>query len=241
MLRIFQKGFNFSQDGPGNRLVYHLQGCNLRCPWCSNPESLATAGGRAYSTEELMEEVKRSSLMFFEGGGVTLTGGEVTVQFDGAKKFLTRLHEEGIHTCIETNGICSRLPELFPVLDLLIMDVKHYDSAVHKSITGLPNDLTIRNITAALEAAQPLALRIPLIGGVNASEESARGFASIFTGLGVPGRATVELLPYHEYGKSKYETLGMAYTMTEKARVSWEQVRIFTETLEAAGLTVIKT
>lgn len=241
MLRVFQKGFNFSQDGPGNRLVYHLQGCNLRCPWCSNPEGLDINGGKEYSTEELMEEVKRSSLMFFDGGGVTLTGGEVTMQFAGTKEFLTSLHRENIHTCIETNGICRQLPELFPVLDLLIMDVKHYDSAVHKTVTGLPNDFTIQNITAALDAAQPLALRIPLIGGYNASEEDARGFAALFTGLGVPGKATVELLAYHEYGKSKYEKLGMTYTMTENARVSREQIRVYTEILEAAGLTVIKT
>lgn len=241
MLRVFQKGFNFSQDGPGNRLVYHLQGCSLRCPWCSNPEGLSPSGGTEYSTEELMEEVNRSSLMFFDGGGVTLTGGEVTQQFDGAGEFLTRLHEAGVNTCIETNGICRRLPELFPVLDLLIMDIKHYSSAVHRAVTGLPNDFTVQNITAALDAAQPLALRIPLIGGFNASEEDARGFASLLTGLGVPGKATVELLAYHEYGKGKYINLGMPYTMTEKARVSREQVRIFTEILEAAGLTVIKT
>lgn len=241
MLRVFQKGFNFSQDGPGNRLVYHLQGCSLRCPWCSNPEGLSPSGGTEYSTEELMEEVNRSSLMFFDGGGVTLTGGEVTQQFDGAGEFLTRLHEAGVNTCIETNGICRRLPELFPVLDLLIMDIKHYSSAVHRAVTGLPNDFTVQNITAALDAAQPLSLRIPLIGGFNASEEDARGFASLLTGLGVPGKATVELLAYHEYGKSKYINLGMPYTMTEKARVSREQVRIFTEILEAAGLTVIKT
>lgn len=241
MLRIFQKGFNFSQDGPGNRLVYHLQGCNLRCPWCSNPEGLALTGGQEYATEELMEEVKRSSLMFFDGGGVTLTGGEVTMQFDGVQEFLTRLHSEGIHTCIETNGLCYRLPELFPVLDLLIMDVKHYHSATHQAMTGLPNDFTIQNITAALGASQALALRIPLIGGFNASETDARCFAAIFTALGVPGNATVELLPYHEYGKSKYGNLGMAYTMTEQARVSREQVRAYREILETAGLTVITT
>lgn len=241
MLRIFQKGFNYSQDGPGNRLVYHLQGCNLRCPWCSNPEGLMPEGGKEYTTQELMEEVRRSSLMFFEGGGVTLTGGEVTMQFAGAQEFLARLHGEKIHTCIETNGLSKRLPELFPVLGLLIMDIKHYSSAVHQAVTGLPNDFTIQNITAALAAGQPLALRIPLIGGFNASEEDARGFASLLTRLGVPGRATVELLSYHEYGKSKYENLGIPYTMTEKARVSREQLRAATKILEDAGIAVIKT
>lgn len=72
-LRVFQRGFNFSQDGPGNRLVFHLQGCNLRCPWCSNPEGLTMEGGWVATPEALSEEAIRSRLMFFEGGGVTLT------------------------------------------------------------------------------------------------------------------------------------------------------------------------
>jgi pyruvate formate lyase activating enzyme len=241
MLHVFQKGFNFSQDGPGNRLVYHLQGCNLRCPWCSNPEGLALTGGKEYSIDELMEEVQRSKLMFFDGGGVTLTGGEVTMQFSTVKEFLTRLHQEGIHTCIETNGICKRLPELFPVLDLLIMDVKHHDPAIHAAVTGLPNHFTLENIEAALAAGQPLALRIPLIGGFNASEADAHAFAALFQQLGVPGKATVELLTYHEYGKDKYASLGMDYTMTADAKVSREQLRVYKEILETAGLTLINT
>lgn len=240
-MRIFQKGFNFSQDGPGNRLVYHLQGCNLRCPWCSNPEGLARGGGTELGIEELMAEVQRSRMMFFDGGGVTLTGGEVTMQFDEVKEFLTRLHNESIHTCIETNGIAKRLPELFGVLDLLIMDVKHYDPQAHSDVTGLPNEFTFGNITAALEADQPLALRIPLIGGFNASEEDARGFAALFSRLGVGQKATIELLPYHEYGKNKYASLGMEYTMTDAARIPREQLRRYTEILEAAGFHIIKT
>lgn len=241
MLHVFQKGFNFSQDGPGNRLVYHLQGCNLRCPWCSNPEGLVLAGGKEYSIDELMEEVQRSKLMFFDGGGVTLTGGEVTMQFSTVKEFLTRLHQEGIHTCIETNGICKRLPELFPVLDLLIMDVKHHDPAIHAAVTGLPNHFTLENIEAALAAGQPLALRIPLIGGFNASEADAHAFAALFQQLGVPGKATVELLTYHEYGKDKYASLGMDYTMTANAKVSREQLSGYEQILASAGITLIRT
>lgn len=240
-MRIFQKGFNFSQDGPGNRLVYHLQGCNLCCPWCSNPEGLALAGGKEYAIDDLVEEVQRSKMMFFDGGGVTLTGGEVTMQFAAVKEFLTRLQAEGIHTCIETNGICKRLPELFPVLDLLIMDVKHHDPAIHTAVTGLPNHFTLDNIAAALQFDQPLNIRIPLIGGFNASEADAHAFAALFQRLGVPGKATMELLTYHEYGKDKYAALGMDYTMTTQAKVSREQLRIYREILEVAGLTLINT
>ena len=239
-MRIFQKGFNFSQDGPGNRLVYHLQGCNLRCPWCANPEGLA-AGGQEVNVEELVSEVLRSRLMFFDGGGVTLTGGEVTLQLEQVRQLLTRLHAEGIHTCIETNGLCENLPDLFDALDLLIMDIKHYDPAIHKAVTGGENGLTLKNIRAALEARQALALRIPLIGGFNASEADAHGFADLLVDLGVPGKATVELLCYHEYGKDKYAKLGIPYTMNEKAKVSRQQAQQFARILRLAGLEVIHT
>lgn len=240
-MRIFQRGFNFSQDGPGNRLVYHLQGCNLRCPWCSNPEGLDLHGGTPAAVEELLDEVRRSSLLFFDGGGVTLTGGEATLQLDEVLDFLTRLRAQGVSTCMETNGISPRLPELFPVLDLLILDVKHHDPEVHRQVTGLSNEGTFANLQKALDSGVPLALRIPLIGGFNASEEDARGFAELFGRLGVPGRATVELLPYHEFGRSKYEELGLPYPMTESAHVSREAVALFGEILSGAGIQMIHT
>lgn len=240
-LLVFQKGFNFSQDGPGNRLVYHLQGCNLQCPWCSNPEGIACSGGNSSTVEELTEEARRSSLMFFDGGGVTLTGGEATIQFDAIKEFLTALKASGISTCIETNGLNPRLPELFGVLDFLIMDLKHYDAEKHRAITGLPNDVTCANIRSAIAKKMNLSLRIPLIGTFNASEEDAFGFAALLTELGAPGHATLELLPYHEYGKDKYARLGKTYTMDERARITPSQMSVFSHVLEQTGIKIIKT
>lgn len=240
-LRIFQRGFNFSQDGPGNRLVYHLQGCNLRCPWCSNPEGLAAVGGQVCPIDELVDEVERSKLMFFDGGGVTLTGGEVTMQLAAVKDFLTQLHSRGINTCIETNGLHPQLCELFPVLDHLIMDIKHWNSETHRAVTGLSNDLTIQNIEKALAANQPLALRIPLIGGFNASKEDAAGFAALFDRLGVRGRASIELLPYHEFGRDKYNKLGLTYEMDETAKITKETLAAFSGILLDAGYPLIHT
>ena len=240
-LRVFQKGFNFSQDGPGNRLVYHLQCCNLRCPWCSNPEGLEPGGGTERSVEDIVEEVLRSRMMFFDGGGVTLTGGEVTMQLDAVKELLRELKENGIDTCIETNGMSPRLPELFPVLDHLIMDVKHHDPKKHAEVTGAANDRVFLNVRAALDFGAELSLRIPLIGGFNASFEDAEGFAGLFRRLGVPGKATVELLPYHEYGKDKYKKLGKEYTMDDSAKIAPETLRTYSDILRDAGITVIRT
>jgi pyruvate formate lyase activating enzyme len=120
--RIFQRGWNFSQDGPGNRLVYHLQGCNLRCPWCCNPEGLSRTGTllsgrsraarpncRAYSLEELVREAGSARALFHSGGGVTLSGGEPTLQFDFVRDFFRRLRRMKINTALETNGTHRRL------------------------------------------------------------------------------------------------------------------------------------
>ena len=83
-MRILQKGFNYSQDGPGNRLVYHLQGCNFKCKWCSNPESMPLFSDNAddIPNDDVVKEIERSRMMFFDGGGVTFTGGEPTLQSD---------------------------------------------------------------------------------------------------------------------------------------------------------------
>ena len=141
VLKIFQKGFNYSQDGQGNRLVYHLQGCNMKCRWCANPEGMPAGGAmirekdksprlsyEEHPVDEVYEEILSCKPMFFDGGGVTFSGGEATMQFEALKELLKRLKEAGIHTAIETNGTHARLEELFPYVDQLIMDCKHWGS-----------------------------------------------------------------------------------------------------------------
>ena len=118
-LKVFGKGFNYSQDGPGNRLVYHLKGCNMHCPWCSNPEGMHPEKGDYYTVtaEELLSEAIISKPMFFDDGGVTFTGGEATLQFEALSSLLSKLKEAGISTAIETNGTAKNLPLLFDKLD----------------------------------------------------------------------------------------------------------------------------
>ena len=227
---IFQKGFNFSQDGPGNRQVYHLQGCNMRCIWCSNPEGMeagilgvghpenmecetreqtgilaeAKPGKcKYYTVEELTRECVRSRMMFFGGGGVTFTGGEATLQHEELKELLMALQKEQIHTAIETNGTSHRLRELLPYIDYLIMDYKHYDSRLLKRYTGIGNEGINENFAYIFASGRQIHVRIPLINGVNT--ENPEGFASWFAKYH-PENAVFEFLPYHEYGKEKWVT-----------------------------------
>ena len=237
-IQIFKKGFNFSQDGPGNRLVYHLQGCNLVCPWCANPEGMGD-GGAAVSVEELADEAVSCRAMFFSGGGVTLTGGEPTMQFAAVYRLLQRLKEIGIDTAMETNGTHPDLERLFPLVDHLMVDCKHYDGAALRQMTGA-GDMVFANLKKAAGSHPDLLIRIPLIGGFNASAQDAKGFAAFFSSLPTAG-VCVEVLPYHAYGKSKWEASGKVYQMGDAAFVSAEQVTVFRQCLTDAGCRVVRT
>ena len=147
-MKVLQKGFNYSQDGPGNRLVYHLQGCNFRCKWCSNADSIPMSNPRAkdYTVDEIENEVLRSRMMFFDGGGVTFTGGEATLQSKELELILKKLKADGVNTCMETNGSYAKLPELAGSIDVLIIDLKHFDDDKHRYWTGASNAATKRNL-----------------------------------------------------------------------------------------------
>jgi len=240
-IHIFKKGFSFAVDGPGNRLVYHLRGCNFRCPWCANPECFLPFEGPGLPVADILKEARQAKPLYIAGGGVTFTGGEPTCQFEALRAALEGLKALGIHTCVESNAACPGLPALFPLVDLLILDCKHHDSALHRKWTGQGNEQVLANIRAAslfdknlsnndMEKNPNLSnndnrllVRIPLIGGVNASEEDAAAFAALFKQL---GQFPVEVLRYHEFGKPKWAEHGMEYTMQD-AWVSQAQAERF--------------
>ena len=200
-MRIFQKGFNFGQDGPGNRLVYHLQGCNMHCLWCSNPEGMKINGGTDYSVEEIFNECKRSKMLFYSGGGVTFTGGEATLQHDELLALLKLLKSDNIHTCIETNGTSPMLCELIDYIDYLIMDFKHFDSTALKKYTGVENNIIKDNFEYNCKISRQQHIRIPLINNINT--DFPENFAKYFSNFNT-SNIVFEFLPYHEFGKDKW-------------------------------------
>ena len=232
-LHLFKKGFSFAVDGPGNRLAYHMRGCNFRCPWCANPECFLPPEGPGMSVEDILKEATQAKPLYIAGGGVTFTGGEPTCQFEALREALAGLKAQGIHTCMESNASHPRLPELFPLIDLLILDCKHYDDALHEKWTGQGNGQVLDNIKKAARAKANLLVRIPLIGGVNASEGDAAAFAALFRAL---GEFPAEVLRYHEFGKPKWAAQGLAYAMRD-ADVTPAQADRFEEILRTGRRT----
>ncbi|MCD7819121.1 MAG: glycyl-radical enzyme activating protein [Lachnospiraceae bacterium] len=288
-IKLFQKGFNYSQDGRGNRLILHLQGCNMHCPWCSNPEGMAPGGvlitekewlresscpkgavqsGRLdrsvcqdcndrpciqkkrqkgirlsyqeYEVSEVIRECIDSRPMFFDGGGVTLTGGEITLQFDAVKELLSGLKAAGINTAIESNGSHPRMREYLPLVDEWIMDIKHTDDKKHKEWIGVSNKQTLKTIQMATEEHGDVLLRIPLIPGFNDSREDAEGFASFFSSCAKRPNVRVEILAYHEFGKGKWEQCGYEYRM-KPDRISPDTLQYFQKRFMDEGIHVVRT
>lgn len=231
---IFQKGFNFSQDGPGNRLVYHLSGCNMRCPWCSNPEGMEKGDGKDFAPDEIVKECIRCKPMFFSGGGVTFTGGEATIWHDELLETLKMLKQENIHTAIETNGTDKRLFELLPFIDYFIMDFKHYDEEEHKKFTGLSNQTVKENFERNCKEKRQQHIRIPLINNVNT--QNPEGFAQYFSKFDTEN-CVFEFLAYHEYGKEKWKT---EYKIKD-GFVSPERIKEFKDTFTKYNLKLITT
>ena len=288
-LTYFEKGFNFSQDGPGNRLVYHLQGCNMHCPWCANPEGIpptgpllvdsgrlvdsvcpygAIANGRldrsrcetcsdrpcltdrrnqgimakaeSIDIEIVWAEILRSSPMFFAGGGVTFTGGEATLQLDAVLELMKRCRKHSISTAIETNGTNPRLPELFPWLDHLIMDVKHGNSERLLAVAGQPLINIAANLRAATAAGLQVLVRIPIVGGFNTSEQEQKDFIEFMDQFD-KHHIRIECLRFHEYGVSKWAAIGQTYKLDDSARIKTEQLTNWQDTLRDVGWQIVAT
>lgn len=234
-MRILQKGFNYSQDGPGNRLVYHLQGCNFKCKWCSNPESMPLFSDKAEDVpnDDVVKEIERSRMMFFDGGGVTFTGGEPTLQPDDLIYVLKKVRELGVNTAIENNGSSPRLCEISDCVDYMIVDIKHPDDDIHKKYVEHSNKMTVENLIKLSHKRNQLHVRIPLINHVNTDPEP---FAELFKKMDM-ANTIVEILPYHEFGKCKWTE---EYQITD-GFVTDEQIKIFKNRLEKDGIHFIET
>lgn len=208
-------------DGPGIRTTVFLKGCPLRCKWCSNPESQNSKAqllgdgpdSRTYTVSEVVSICLQDKEFYEEsGGGVTLSGGEPLFQSSFALALLTALQAEGIHTAIETTGHVKAeiLMKAADVTDLILFDVKHYDTARHKEGTSVDNMLILDNLHRLTDSGYNVLPRIPVIPAFNSSVQDAQQFAALLHEIGL-GR--VQLLPFHQMGDRKYTLLGIDYAM----------------------------
>ena len=200
-------------DGPGIRGVVFLQGCQLRCRYCHNPDTWARAGGTATTPEALVQKLVRFRPYYDRsGGGVTFSGGEPLLQPEFLAEALRQCRAAGLHTCIDTAGVgLGGYEAILQNTDLVLYDVKHCDPAAYRQLTGQPLAETLRFLDAVRRQGTPMWVRHVVVPGLTDGEDHLARLRDYVQTL--PNVQRVELLAYHVLGKNKYEALGLAYPL----------------------------
>lgn len=163
-----------------------------------------------YKIEEILKMIERQKIFYrFSGGGITFSGGEATAQPDILRGLVYELYDQGIDLAIETSGYFSfdAVKDILEKLNLIFIDIKHMDDSKHRYYTGAGNKKILMNISRLNELKVPVVVRIPVIEGVNSDIPNIRKTAEfVKSNLDIP---KIELLPYHLFGDSKYEALGL--------------------------------
>ncbi|MBR6504243.1 MAG: pyruvate formate lyase-activating protein [Clostridia bacterium] len=202
-------------DGPGIRFVIFMQGCPLRCKYCHNRDSWNLDGGHVVSVNELFYHIMRFKNYFIpSGGGVTITGGEPLLQAPFLISLFKKLKEENIHTCIDTSGmfeLTDKIKELLSLTDLVLLDIKHINSKKCKDLVGFYNEKELAFARYLSDHNIPMWIRQVLVPGITDNEDDLKTLKTFINSLETVQK--VEILPYHEMGKYKWEDLGYKYDL----------------------------
>ena len=213
-------------DGPGVRFVIFFQGCPMRCRYCHNPDTWQQSAGHPETADSLLEAYRRNAA-FYRSGGITCTGGEPMLQMPFLYELFTKAKAEGIHTCLDTSGICFQ-PEhseaarsLLAVTDLVMLDIKHIREDAHRALTGHSNRNILQFAAFIAECGVPLWIRHVLVPGLTDAEADLEALGEFIGGLHT--LQGLDVLPYHDMGKQKYAALGIPYPLPDTAPASAEQ------------------
>ncbi len=180
------------------------------------PAASFIAEGTCMSPGEVVDIVVRDKVFYDKsGGGVTLSGGEVSLQAGFSSEVLRLCGTVGIHTAIETCGYClfTDFEKILKHTDLVLYDLKLIDSGKHRRYTGVDNRIILENLTRTADSGIPYIVRIPIIPGCNDDEEDVRLAVDFLSGL--KNLEAVHLLPYEMFGMPKYERLGRSYRLPD--------------------------
>lgn len=224
-------------DGPGVRVVAWTSGCMWRCRYCHNPDTWTMSNGIPVSVTRAAEELRkyRHGLNVMSGG-FTLSGGEPLMQHRFAVRLLGAAKEMGIHTALDTNGFYGdRLDDdEFANIDLVLLDIKLWDPARHRALTGMDNGPTLEFARRLAERGRPVWLRYVLVPGLTDDLGGIKQVAGFAAGLGNIER--VDVLPFHQMGRYKWAKLDIPYTLGDVAPPDASVVERAVEVFRTAGL-----
>ncbi|EPH46472.1 pyruvate formate-lyase-activating protein [Streptomyces aurantiacus] len=214
--RVHSWDLSTGVDGPGTRFVLFVSGCPLRCLYCANPDTWRMRDGRPFTADEVMAEIDQyRPFITTAGGGVTLTGGEPLLQPAFTGTVLRRCREAGLHTALDTSGFLGARADdaLLADTDLVLLDIKSFDVATYRKLTGGELAPTLGFATRLDHLGIPVWIRYVLVPGRTDDAAAIDGLGAFLAGLGNVDR--VDVLPFHKLGAHKYEALGLPFPLRD--------------------------
>ena len=208
-------------DGPGVRYVVFMQGCPMRCKYCHNPDTWEVNAGTLMDADYIIEQYERNK-GFYEGGGITVTGGEPLLQIDFVTELFEKAKAKGIHTVIDSSGITfnpnnpdvvAKFDKLMPLTNLVMLDIKHIDPEKHLELTKQHNEGILAFAQYLSDKGVDIWIRHVVVPGITDDEEYLYKLGYFIGGLKT--LRALDVLPYHDMGKVKYEKLGIDYVLKD--------------------------
>ena len=216
-------------DGPGVRFVVFLHGCALRCRYCHNPDTWASAAYTEATAEEVLARALRYRDYWRDDGGITASGGEPMLQPAFVAELFRLAHAAGATTCLDTAAGCfdrgnTEIVALLDETDTVLLDLKVLDAAAHRALTGADNAPVLACARYLSEIGKPTWIRRVLVPGVTDDEADLRETGRFIRTLSNVAR--VDVLPYHAMGVGKWQSLGLDYSLKDvRAPTSGELAR----------------
>lgn len=205
-------------DGPGIRYVLFLQGCPFQCKYCHNRDTWSTKQNKLMTTSQILEDYQKYS-HFYKKGGITVSGGEPLLQLPFLIELFKAAKQNGIHTCLDTSAASFNskrqddFKELMVYTDLVLLDIKHIDNQKHINLTGAPNTQVLEFARYLDELGVKVAIRhvlVPTLTDDTNDLMRLRSFLDTLTNV-----VSIEILPYHTKGISKWKELGFEYSLLD--------------------------
>ena len=211
-------------DGPGIRFVIFMQGCHMKCKYCQNRDTWLTNCGKQYSVDEVIHKIlKYKNYFIASNGGVTFSGGEPLLQSKFLIDVCTRLKQENINVTIDTSGnleLTEDIKRVIDLADLFLLDIKCINDEICKDLIGFSNKKELSFAKYLSENNKKIWIRQVLVPGYTDKKEDLKNLKEFIKTLKTVEK--VEILPYHDMGKHKWEELGLKYEL-ENVRIPTEE------------------
>jgi len=222
-------------DGPGIRFVIFMQGCPFKCKYCHNRDTWDLTGGTEYSVEEIINKALRCKpyIDASENGGITVSGGEPLLQSKFVTELFKEAHRFGMSTCLDTSGLVAideNIKELLLVTDLVLLDIKHIDDKKCRELTGVSNKNELNFAKYLSENNVNMWIRQVLVPGYTDDEKDLKKTKKFIDTLNNVKK--VEVLPYHDLGKIKWENLEKEYPLKNTKAPTFDKIKLANEILK---------